>query len=82
MAKWKRDQHGNRRLDLGHGLVLRVWHETAERIPAGRPAYNVEVFGKPLFTRAMGIPEGKRRAEAEARRRMHECILRVIRAID
>lgn len=75
--KWTRNRHGDRRLDLGHGLHAFVSYEGMECLPADAPRYNVQVFGRKLMTRADSINDGKRRAEAAARRWLQEALLRL-----
>ena len=82
MTRWTKNRHGDRRAVLGHGLVLEVWYEGTERLPAGEPAYNVSVFGQRLVSRSDDVAEGKRRAEIVARSWMHEVLLRVGGVID
>lgn len=76
-TKWRQNRFGDRRRELGHGLVLAIWYESSERIPSGAPAYNISVFGQRLVTRAMDIKEAKQRAEAVARSWLHEALLKL-----
>ena len=69
MSGWKRSKTtGDRSLDLGHGLILRVERQ-------GGQEYDVLVFGRELVTPAKTPDEGKRRAEVAARRWLHEALL-------
>lgn len=74
---WTRNRHGDRRLNLGHGLEARVWYESMERLPEGAPRYNVSVFGQQLVSRSETLEDGKRRAEQAARRWLQEALLKL-----
>lgn len=76
-TKWRQNRCGDRRRELGHGLVLTIWYESNERVPSGAPGYNVGVFGQRLVTRAADVKEAKRRAEVAARRWLHEALLKL-----
>lgn len=78
MSEWTKNTHsGARRRNLGHGLELAVWYEAVERLPYNAPHYNVNVFGRQLVTRSDTIEDGQRRAEAVARRWLHEALLKL-----